>query len=311
MDIAKLLRAKFKAPEIERQVADGELESIRHAMKEKSQGDMPSKTNRPHAFMRSKPLHVGWEQLSVVLTAAQVPAQYMAGEPFASKRALLEQAYKQHLGERLVEARGQVSLASLADHLGRHLNAVSKWNAGKTMPDAFDLLCYAAFTGTNPYWVLTGQGRKEDLRNQQALAANDDEFVLVPRYSVSASAGDGREVVDEDVVAQFAFRKSWIQQRGLRPEALKVVRADGDSMQNTIYDGDMLLIDTSISHVVTDGIYVIGRNGDLFCKRLQIMFNGGVTIKSDNPAYADQTLDGEAASELKVVGRVVWAGGER
>ena len=142
-------------------------------------------------------------------------------------------------------------------------------------------------------------------------AENSGDLVLVSGYGVKASAGNGEQVNDEHVIGRFAFKRSWISRKGLNPNSLAVVTARGDSMEPTVRDGDILLVDRNIDRISTDGIYLIERDNQLYCKRLQKKFDGGVTIMSDNPRYEAQQLSADAAASLHVAGHVIWIGGER
>ena len=66
------------------------------------------------------------------------------------------------------------------------------------------------------------------------------------------------------------------------------------------------MIDTGINEFVDDAIYFIGRGDHLVVKRVQSLFNGEVVIKSDNPAYREETLSAVEAEEVRVIGRVRW-----
>lgn len=159
--------------------------------------------------------------------------------------------------------------------------------------------------------------RNDSARLEQsldALAAKgkaNPDIEFIPYFSVTASAGNGLTVDSEDVVGQIAFNKAWLSRKGLKPGSLAVISAKGDSMEPTVKSGDVLLVDRNVTRISTDGIYVIERENNLFCKRLQKMIDGAVTIMSDNPKYLEQKLTSEAAESLNVAGRVVWIGGER
>lgn len=143
---------------------------------------------------------------------------------------------------------------------------------------------------------------------QQLLQA---DTASVSFYDVQASAGNGAAVTGEDVIGQFSVRKNWLSRKGFKATDLSMISARGDSMEPTIHHGDLLLVAALRTEAMTDGIYLIEIGGDLFCKRLQRQFGGGVTIRSDNPKYDPQHLPAESAAALHVVGRIVWVGGER
>jgi phage repressor protein C with HTH and peptisase S24 domain len=147
----------------------------------------------------------------------------------------------------------------------------------------------------------------------QALArlhsvANDD-FVMVPRYDVHGSMGGGAIIHSEQVVDHLAFKADWVrQQLGARPADLVLISATGDSMEPTLGDGDLLLIDKS-EHQFRDGaIYVLVVGDALLVKRIQHRLDQSIVIKSDNRAYESQALGPSEIESLQILGRVVWAG---
>ncbi|MCK7581818.1 MAG: S24 family peptidase [Chromatiales bacterium] len=131
----------------------------------------------------------------------------------------------------------------------------------------------------------------------------------MPLYKVMVSAGPGAVVEGERIDAQLAFRKDWLRRIGLQTCQLALVRADGDSMQPTINDGDALLIDTSKCQLTDGHIYVMRINDELRAKRLQRLVDGSVRVSSDNTIYADEVVDASDLDQLHILGRVVWKGG--
>ena len=78
-------------------------------------------------------------------------------------------------------------------------------------------------------------------------------------------------------------------------------------MAPTLADGDVLLIDRSVTSVNEDAIYLIEMNQSLVAKRIQQSF-GALSLISDNNKYAPLTIPRDSSSGLKIVGRVRWAG---
>lgn len=137
------------------------------------------------------------------------------------------------------------------------------------------------------------------------------EFLYVPQLSVTTSAGNGHAIDQEIEIGKFAFRRSWIQHKGLNALKLRVITARGRSMEPTVRDGDILLVDTSEQARLTEGIYVIDYGGESRCKRLMPLFDGGLKICSDNPDYPPEEVKPGQVEQIRVVGRVIWVGGER
>lgn len=135
-----------------------------------------------------------------------------------------------------------------------------------------------------------------------------EDFAVVPVYDVRASAGHGAAIDSERVVSQIAFRRDWLAGEGLHISGLAAVTADGDSMEPTIADGSLLLVDTQQREAAGAHIYVLRLDGHIYAKRLQRLSDGSVRVSSDNKAYTDEVVDREDAARLDILGRVVWIG---
>lgn len=136
-----------------------------------------------------------------------------------------------------------------------------------------------------------------------------DRLVPVGRLDLRAAAGAGAFAESERPVAHIAFDPGWLRRvaRG-RPEQLALIRVAGESMAPTLGDGDDILIDCGDgTERLRDGVYVLRLDGALVVKRLALAADReAVTIRSDNPAWAD--LPPRPAAALDLVGRVVWTG---
>lgn len=92
----------------------------------------------------------------------------------------------------------------------------------------------------------------------------------------------------------------------LQAASLRVVRAAGDSMAQTIADGAPMLVDTG-DRLLTDGcIYVFGTDGDdRLVRRVQRQLDGSLDLIADNGRrYRSRTVAADAVEALDVVGRV-------
>lgn len=188
---------------------------------------------------------------------------------------------------------------------------LGKYEKGESEPSRDKLVAIAEAAGVDLLWLATGKGGMEPGAGQAVPKGEEtipfDEFVLVPRYNVEVSAGGGALVDGEEVVGQMAFRKDWVRKMGLRAKDLVLVTAKGDSMEPTLSDGDILLVDLGQTDIVDGAIHVIRNDGHLLAKRLQLAFNDKVIVRSDNTIYRELEID---RADLKVVGRAVWGGGK-
>ncbi len=140
------------------------------------------------------------------------------------------------------------------------------------------------------------------------LVQRAQDYVLIPRLAVGASAGAGAEPGDESPLAAIAFQANWVRSIASgRPEALSVISVAGDSMLPTLADGDHILVDADDRERLRDGIYVLRTDDALLVKRLSVNpATRRLTIRSDNDAYP--SWDDCDPAGLTVIGRVVWVG---
>lgn len=168
------------------------------------------------------------------------------------------------------------------------------------------------YNATKKNW-LNSKSHDNGLLEQKPISPEDEvegrEYVRVPRYEVAASAGGGAFVESEQIVDYLSFRSEWVRNAlGVSPKALALINVIGDSMEPTLSDGDVVLLDTTLRGVQDSAIYVMQLNGTLLVKRIQNRLDGSLEVMSDNSRYKPETVSGEAINQLKIIGRVVWAG---
>ena len=203
--------------------------------------------------------------------------------------------------------RAGLTIEELAKRTGLHSNTVGRIERGDSEASTDQVLRLAGALGVMP------ESLSAFPIAVSVATGNEDqgEFVLINELDVSAGAGGGRLNVHHEIIGRFAFSKAWLVKRGLRAEHCTIIRARGKSMADRINDGDILLVDTSVTHMLEDGVYVIERDGLDYVKLLQKDFvSGGVHIISYNPDYPAQFLDAGKSDELRISGRVVWHGGD-
>ncbi|MES2058384.1 MAG: S24 family peptidase [Pseudomonadota bacterium] len=168
-------------------------------------------------------------------------------------------------------------------------------------------------------YVKRGTPRVLAERDRKLLAAyfNVDEAVLggassspnpamisVRRLDVAASAGPGGLVEDDKAIGDARFDRNLLDMLGIRTGKLAMIRAEGDSMNPLIEDGDQMLVDEGDRRTGPRGaIYVIRLDQALMVKR--VSRNGDrMTIASDNPAFP--VMPEHGVSDVDIIGRVVW-----
>lgn len=132
------------------------------------------------------------------------------------------------------------------------------------------------------------------------------DYVYIPVFSgVHASMGNGGRVEHEEVSGKHSYSQAWLLKEGLEAAQLSRIQAVGRSMEPTIWDGDMLLVNRS-ERVIKDGkIYAFRVGDEIRVKRLFRLMDGRVRVVSDNPdknLYPDEHLSIDDMPE--VIGRI-------
>jgi len=153
-------------------------------------------------------------------------------------------------------------------------------------------------------------GIEKYVANEQSPSFNN--LVRIPQYEIRASAGNGCATHEESVIGFLEASREWVRNViHAEPGKLAIITVDGDSMEPSLQHGEQVLLDLRRNRFDNDAVYAIQYNGLLRIKRVQILHNGHIVIKSDNPAYEPETLSNSEAADLRVIGRVLpWKFGK-
>jgi phage repressor protein C with HTH and peptisase S24 domain len=146
--------------------------------------------------------------------------------------------------------------------------------------------------------------------NAASVPALDGEpSDLVPVYNVAASAGPGA-LIDwhEEVVERLAFPPGYLRHvTSANPKYLAIISVKGRSMEPTLREDDVVMIDTAKRDLSFEGIFVIRDGGQsMLVKRIsRASRRGFVMLVSDN---RDHPPVERALDDIEVIGKVIWAG---
>lgn len=165
-------------------------------------------------------------------------------------------------------------------------------------------VAYAKAFKVSANWILDG-GADSVVGADDGGSAELD--ALVPVYDVAASAGHGSSVDGEIIEAHIALSRDYLRDViGASERNLKVIKVQGHSMEPTLNDGDLVMLDATKRDLSYDGLFVIRFDNALHVKRVgRAPKRGHVEIISDHPSYGRQVWSIE---ELEPVGRVLWVG---
>ncbi|MDF7670251.1 S24 family peptidase [Orbaceae bacterium ESL0721] len=106
----------------------------------------------------------------------------------------------------------------------------------------------------------------------------------------------------------FGFNKQWLKTVGLLNEDLMMFQVEDDSMEPSIYDGDMALISTNISswgNGKFNGVFALLFRHQPMIRRLEFNYiSEEYVLKSDNPNYTNHRLSNKNWSDLIIIGKV-------
>ena len=152
-----------------------------------------------------------------------------------------------------------------------------------------------------------GRGRKP--RRGPAPEGSPVPLTGIPEVEVEASAGPGA-LADEYVAekARWFLPEGMIRyEGGATPDAIRVLRVRGESMEPELSEGDRLLVDTSRRVPATGEMFVLWDGNGLVVKRVELTANAGgepgLRLKSANAEYTNYTA---LAGDVHIVGKVLW-----
>lgn len=226
------------------------------------------------------------------------------------------------LGARLKWALKQADATQkeLADFLEIKPSAVSQWVNDETRPSRPDRIEAFFQTKENidflvtPWWLYHGGILPQRFSPGEIQM---DNYVVVPTLELEESDAAELSLDFKENNNGFAFGKEWINNLGLSDHTLEVVKATGKSMEPTIFEGNVLLIDRTDStpSPMRSKIYVVKYDNIAMIKRVNVQPDGYL-LESDNPdkrEYKDIFVPTSPANTLlptfKVLGRVIWRGG--
>jgi transcriptional regulator with XRE-family HTH domain len=210
----------------------------------------------------------------------------------------------------LAQERG-VSLSALSEMLGRNPSYLQQFirKGSPRKLEEGDRRMLARFFGVAEGELVDAEdGSREKSyidRAPPASARVAQDWVEVPRLAIGASAGPGALPDAEAAFDAFRFSRRWLAQQGLEGAQLSAIQVEGDSMEPLLSDGDEILVDRS-PRPFRDGIHVVRLGDTLMVKRVASAGAGRLSLLSQNLAYPPVQVD---ASEVEIIGRVVWKGG--
>ncbi len=174
----------------------------------------------------------------------------------------------------------------LCEETGIVLGTLRNWIYYKRLPNIDDGLKIVEAFGMS----------MEQFKSYPDLISED--VINIPVYEQAFSAGRGQELPDSAEILDYVALPKELRRY---KDNIRAAYVRGDSMEPTIFDGDIILFD-SYGYDNSDGIYSINYKGSGFVKRLQ-RGKDFVHIISDNKKYSEMNENGES-EDFYVIGKV-------
>ena len=130
----------------------------------------------------------------------------------------------------------------------------------------------------------------------------DPEAKPIPVHRLQSAAGSGAFELDETIKTYAYFRSEWLARKGLDAERCNIIGVMGESMEPTLPDGCVILLDRNRTRKLKGHIYVLRTEDGLVVKRAGKDEDGGWQLLSDHPEWKPQPWPYGA----EVIGEVKW-----
>jgi len=203
-----------------------------------------------------------------------------------------------------MDARG-FSEEALAKRLGLAKRTLNNYLNDRSEPRFETVLDFCDIVGIDVGGVIR---RDDDSPLNMALEPDGDEFVKINVYDVDLAAGEGRVADNESPIDQLAFRSAWLDRAGINPAYASIVRVEGKSMEPTLQNKSVVLIDHRDKTPISKNYIFAVRQGEgLQVKRVERdAENKVIMLHSDNPEVSTKVLKLDELDDFEIVGRVVW-----
>ena len=124
----------------------------------------------------------------------------------------------------------------------------------------------------------------------------------IPVHRLQTAAGSGAFSLDETAKTYAYFRSEWLFRKGLAADRCNIIGVAGESMEPTLPDGCVILVDRNRTKRYRGHIFVVRTEDGLVVKRAGKNEGGGWQLVSDHPEWKPQPWPYGA----EVIGEVKW-----
>ena len=136
-------------------------------------------------------------------------------------------------------------------------------------------------------------GAPHQLSANLATLRPTNEEIVIPQYDIRAAMGHGQVPPEyTEVVRNLVVREEILREKGVTytsKTSLGMINGWGQSMEGTINDKDLVIVDKGVKDFIGEGIYVLTWHNELYIKRVMRLDEENYRLISDNPHYENQT----------------------
>lgn len=209
------------------------------------------------------------------------------------------------IGDRMRTIRDGLGLSQgdMAERLGIAKSSYVRYELNQRQPRSELIERISRIGEVSANWLLFGV--RESRSDSTAESKHRAALVDLPRLDVMLSAGPGAVVHGEEVVDQVALPARYLRDvLRVDPDQASIVVVSGDSMYDTLSEGDLVIVDHSIKEFRQDAVYVLRVDDCLLVKRLRKRLDGTLVVASDNPRYPEELIAPGRLDQVAIVGRV-------
>ncbi|WP_441370125.1 XRE family transcriptional regulator [Acinetobacter lwoffii] len=224
------------------------------------------------------------------------------------------QSVSDRIQQRMTEL--DLSQADLMRSTGAARGTVSGWVNGSNNPSAKHIEALSKALKTTSHWLLTGEisGSFHTDQILETVVTNDeirDHFVWIEVVEANFSCGEGESIEFhfDAINGKIPFPPSFLKDKNVTEQTMKIIKAKGDSMADFIKDGDLVGINLSQTNIIDGEIYAVYLAGEGMIKQIFKEADGSLILHSLNEKYRDKVVTEENGKNFKVMGRQIWRAG--
>lgn len=201
----------------------------------------------------------------------------------------------------------KISQSELARRCRVDPSAINKLESGSTKTLSGELLLgISRELKVEALWLAEGKGPRRRSDSPLQLVTHGDDRLPIRRVRFRLSAGvSGYEIEYDSGESEPIFMaRRWFDAHHYRPEMLLAIKVTGRSMEPSLYDGDLVLVNTEDTALKDGCVFAANYEGELVIKRLR-RDAGEWFLVSDSPDkryYADK----RCSDGCGLIGRIVY-----